>query len=122
MKAMQTTTSQTLAAGYLAFLDRHLAELLSGEADDMLELNEIARRLYVSHKHLIAVVRDELGHHPCHFYDHKILALAQRLLAEGALSVAEIARRLTYDPSNFTKFFKKYTGQTPGQYQQSLKK
>jgi AraC-like DNA-binding protein len=30
-------------------------------------------------------------------------------------SVAEIARIFTYDPSNFSKFFKKMTGLTPGE-------
>ena len=34
--------------------------------------------------------------------------------------VAEIARKLRYDPSNFTKFYKKYTGITPGLYRQRM--
>jgi AraC family transcriptional regulator of adaptative response / methylphosphotriester-DNA alkyltransferase methyltransferase len=35
------------------------------------------------------------------------------------LSIAQIAGRLTYDPSNFTKFFKQYTGTTPKQFRNS---
>lgn len=101
---------------YFRFLDQHLTDLVDGKATEMLPLNAIARELCVSHKHLIAVIRETQGKHPCHFYDDKIITKSQQLLRETALPVAEIARMLTYDPSNFNKFFKKYVGQTPGQY------
>jgi AraC-like DNA-binding protein len=32
--------------------------------------------------------------------------------------VADIAASLTYDPSNFTKFFKRFAGLTPKQYRE----
>jgi len=44
------------------------------------------------------------------------LALAQDMLANTDDAIADIAIRLDYDPSNFTKFFKKYGGVTPKQY------
>lgn len=105
-----------LTTAYFAFLDKHLSELVAGEATEMLELSEISKELCVSHQHLIAVIQQSSGNHPCHFYDFKILAVAQALLKDTPLPVAEIARRLTYDPSNFSKFFKKYSGETPGQF------
>lgn len=107
---------EELTTAYFAFLDKHLSELLAGEATEMLELSEISRELCVSHQHLIAVIQQSSGNHPCHFYDFKILSVAQDLLKDTSLPVAEIARRLTYDPSNFSKFFKKYSGETPGQF------
>lgn len=107
---------EELTAAYFAFLDKHLSELVAGEATEMLELSEISRELCVSHQHLIAVIQQSSGNHPCHFYDFKILSVAQNLLKDTSLPVAEIARRLTYDPSNFSKFFKKYAGETPGQF------
>jgi AraC-like DNA-binding protein len=107
---------EELTTAYFAFLDKHLSELVEGKATEMLELSEISRELCVSHQHLIAVIQQSSGNHPCHFYDSKILAVARRLLKETSLPVAEIARRLTYDPSNFSKFFKKYSGETPGQF------
>jgi AraC family transcriptional regulator of adaptative response / methylphosphotriester-DNA alkyltransferase methyltransferase len=42
-------------------------------------------------------------------------------MLETSLSIAEIARKLTYDPSNFSKFFKKYVGMSPGQFRKNQK-
>ncbi len=44
------------------------------------------------------------------------------MLSETDKSIAEIAKTLTYDPSNFSKFFKKIVGQTPGQFRKKSKK
>ena len=106
---------------YFCFLDQHLADLISGKATVMLELNDISRELCISHKHLIAIIQETRGQHPCHFYIAKIIEKSQQLMLNTTLSVAEIARMLTYDPSNFNKFFKKYVGQTPGQYRDKHK-
>jgi AraC-like DNA-binding protein len=35
------------------------------------------------------------------------------------MPIAQIAARLTYDPSNFTKFFKAFTGTTPKKFRDS---
>ncbi|MNL87134.1 Helix-turn-helix domain protein [compost metagenome] len=42
------------------------------------------------------------------------------MLAEMDYPAAEIARKLSYDSSNFTKFYKKHAGMTPGQYRQRI--
>jgi AraC-like DNA-binding protein len=42
------------------------------------------------------------------------------MLAENKMSIASIAVLLTYDPSNFTKFFKRYTGKTPKQFREEI--
>jgi AraC-like DNA-binding protein len=128
MKALQTLSNKKTARGdeitsaYLAFLDKHLAELVAGQSVKMLELNEIAKQLYISARHLSQTVQAIKGQHPCYFYDRKILEVTKRLLLETDWPVAEIADRLTYDPSNFSKFFKKYTGETPGQFRSKHKK
>jgi AraC-like DNA-binding protein len=99
---------------YFAFLDKHIADLVAGKAIEMLNLNQIAGQLCISHKHLIAVIRQTSGNHPCYFYDFKILEVAKKLISNTSLPIAEIARRLTYDPSNFSKFFRKLEGMPPG--------
>ncbi len=101
---------------YFKFLDTHLDSVISGESSEMIELNQIASELCVSHKYLIEVVKNETGKHPCYFYEYKILEKAQKLLVESELSIAKIAGILTYDPSNFGKFFKKYAGVSPGKW------
>lgn len=105
-----------LISNYFELIDVHVSNLVNGLETEMMELNDIARKLCVSHKHLIAIMKQLTGHHPCHFYIRKILEKANQMLRETDYSAAEIARKLTYDPSNFTKFYKKYSGMTPGQY------
>ncbi|MGO1245139.1 MAG: helix-turn-helix domain-containing protein [Sphingobacterium sp.] len=108
--------STEITDNYFQFLDDHIADVISGKIGDFMEINKIANELYISHKHLTDTVQKETGHHPCHFYDLKILDEAKRMLCETDKSIAEIANILTYDPSNFSKFFKKFIGQTPGQF------
>ncbi len=105
-----------IADKYLLLLDEHIADIMCGREMDMMKLRDIAAKLYISQKHLTAVVQQTLHHSPCYFYDQKILQQAKQLLTETDYSVAEIARMLTYDPSNFTKFFKKLSGETPVGY------
>ncbi|SEN15384.1 Helix-turn-helix domain-containing protein [bacterium A37T11] len=105
-----------ITKAYFELLDQHLNELVNGDVLEMLELSQIAEKLNIPHKRLITVIQSIYGNHPCHFYDQRILEKAKDLLRDSDWPVAKIALRLTYDPSNFSKFFKKYTGQTPGQY------
>ncbi len=114
--------SKEITQNYFRFLDKHIADVVAGEVTDFMEINLIADELSVSHKHLTDTVRKEAGHHPCHFYDLKILDQAKYMLLETDRSIAEIAGILTYDPSNFSKFFKKFVGQTPGQFRKEKTK
>lgn len=104
---------------YFRFLDKHIAEVVSGEVTDFMEINQIAGELFISHTHLTGTVQKETGNHPCHFYDLKIIECAKQMLLESDKPVSSIAAILTYDPSNFAKFFKKFTGQTPGQFRKN---
>lgn len=107
---------------YLLFLDRHIEDVIQGRTIEFMEINRIASELAVSHKHLSYTVQKEKGNHPGYFYNQKIIAQAKELLIHSTLSIAKIALMLTYDPSNFTKFFKKWTGETPGSFRQKIKK
>ncbi len=111
--------SKEITENYFRFLDGHIADVVSGKVDEFMEINRIADELFLSHKHLTDMVQKETGNHPCHFYDLKIVEHAKGLLLETDKSISEIARVLTYDPSNFSKFFKKFIGQTPGQFRKA---
>ncbi len=116
MKRSEEITSQ-----YFTFLDNHIQGVISGTIPEFMELNEIASELALSHKHLTDTVKKETGQHPCFFYDEKIIQQAKEMLIVTDKSIAEIARIFTYDPSNFSKFFKKMTGFTPGNFRNSQK-
>ncbi|MCS4226517.1 AraC family transcriptional regulator [Sphingobacterium sp. BIGb0165] len=107
---------------YLLLLDMHIEDVVQGRKIEFMEINMIARELAVSHKHLSYTVQKEKGNHPGYFYNQKIIAKAKELLVSSPLSISKIAFLLTYDPSNFTKFFKKYTGETPGRFRKKIKK
>lgn len=106
---------------YLSFLDQHIHDVISGDTSEFMELNEIAIHLAISHTHLTDTVKKEKGNHPCHFYDTKIIEQIKIMLSETNQSIAEIARIFTYDPSNFSKFFKKWMNMTPGAYRKKNK-
>ncbi|WP_447636750.1 helix-turn-helix domain-containing protein [Flavobacterium microcysteis] len=112
--------SEEITQNYFQFLDRHIDDVVTGKETDFMEINQIASELFISHKHLTDTIQQETGHHPCHFYDLKIIDHAKKMLEETTLPVSEIAKILTYDPSNFSKFFKKFTGQAPGTFRKNI--
>lgn len=114
--------SEEITENYFQFLDNHIEDVVLGKTEEFMEINQIASALFISHKHLTDTVQKETGSHPCHFYDLKILDEAKKMLLETDKTISEIAKILTYDPSNFSKFFKKLIGKTPGQFRKENKK
>lgn len=105
-----------IANQFLFELDKHLTELKTGQVEKALELNEIAERLFIGYNHLSDTVSEVFGKSPCEIYEEKLVGISKDLLEDSNKPINEIARTLDYDPSNFTKFFKTYTGLTPSQY------
>src|SRR5690606_22879580 len=114
--------SNEITENYFQLLYKHISYVEMGTVDQFMEMNQIACELFISHQHLTDTVQKETGNHPCHFYDLKILDEAKKMLSQTDRSIAEIAKTLTYDPSNFSKFFKKFVGQPPGQFRKENKK
>lgn len=105
-----------VASQFLALLDQHIEDIISGKETEFLSIKSIAQQLAISQTHFSFLIKEALGQKPCHYYDEKIINKAKVLLADPAMLPADVARKLTYDPSNFSKFFKKWTGETPGEY------
>jgi len=112
--------SEEIFENYLAALDRALQNLLDGKISRMPELQDIAGELFIHPTHMSNVIKKLTGQHPCYFYELKILAIAKGLLDNNQHSIADVATILTYDPSNFTKWFKTYAGMSPSQYRKQL--
>lgn len=109
-----------ITADFLRALDRHLADIASGKATEMLEIRDFADQLHIHPTHLSNTIKLTTGHAPCYFFEARILDLARLLLQDSSRSVADVAQSLTYDPSNFTKFFKRFAGLTPKQYREQV--
>lgn len=107
---------QEIAADFLIALDKHATDILSGKAAEILEVRDFAELLHVHPTHFSNTIRSATGHSPCYFIEDRLMEISKSMLQKRELRISEIARTLTYDPSNFTKFFKHFSGQTPKQY------
>ncbi|TCJ13157.1 AraC family transcriptional regulator [Flaviaesturariibacter flavus] len=107
---------QALTRQYLQALDQHMGELRAGDAQHALEIRDFAALLHVHPTHLSNTIKEVTGRSTCAHYEERLLALAKELLADTARSIGDVARQLTYDPSNFTKFFKAFAGMTPKEW------
>ena len=107
---------QEIATRYLEELNKHLADLKAGLLETSLEINDFAGLLFITPTHLSDTIRDVLGKSPCDIYEEGLVRISKELLLETNKSIGEIAITLTYDPSNFTKFFKRYAGATPKEF------
>ena len=109
-----------IVADYYRAVDQHLADILAGRATEMLEIRDLAAQLCIHPTHLSNTVKLATGHPACYYFEAQIMAIARQLLADTTRTAADIAANLTYDPSNFTKFFKHFAGCTPKQYREQV--
>jgi len=107
-----------ITADYKRLLAMHVADIAAGRATEMLEIRDFASQLCIHPTHLSNTIKLTTGQPPCFFFEAEILAVAKGLLCDTTRPVADIAASLTYDPSNFTKFFKRFAGTTPKQYRE----
>jgi AraC-like DNA-binding protein len=106
------------AAGRRSFAERvagYIASSLPAGAD----ASETARALHMSPRTLHRRLEQE-GARFGELLDEVRLDLARKLLADPALTLGEIAMRLGFaDLATFSRAFKRWTGQPPGQWRRS---
>ncbi len=107
-----------ITADFKRLVAAHVADVAAGRTTEMLEIRDFASQLCIHPTHLSNTIKLTTGQPPCFFFEAEILAVAKGLLRTTTRSVADIAVSLTYDPSNFTKFFKRFAGTTPKQYRE----
>jgi AraC family transcriptional regulator of adaptative response / methylphosphotriester-DNA alkyltransferase methyltransferase len=107
---------QIITTQYFHAIDSHIKDLAAGRCDVVMTLMEVADRLFVHPRHLSNVVKEVTGYSTCYHFETKLATLAKQLLLNPELSIKRVALSLDYDPSNFTKFFKQYAGQTPSSF------
>lgn len=109
-----------ITAAFHRELDKHLADIVSGRERRMFEIRDFAAILHIHPTHLTNTIKYATGRTPCDFYENRILEIAKQLLSESNVPINEVAYALTYDPSNFTKFFKRFAGVTPKQFREQV--
>ena len=105
-----------ITSDYLARLDEHILQLKEGKTERALEIRDFAAMLHLHPVHLSNTIKEVTGKSTCSLFEERLVRISKELLLTTNLPVAQIARQLTYDPSNFTKFFKHFTGTTPKKF------
>ncbi len=80
-------------------------------------VEEYASLLGITPNHLNDVIKQGTGKTARSFIVERILLEAKNLLTHTQIDIADISHNLQFDePTNFSKFFKKYVGLTPLQF------
>jgi AraC family transcriptional regulator of adaptative response / methylphosphotriester-DNA alkyltransferase methyltransferase len=111
-----------ITADYLNALDKHLLDIIEGRATEMFEIRDIAESMNIHPTHLSNTIKHTTGNSACYYFEDKILTIAKSMLEKNDSTINAIATLLTYDPSNFTKFFKRFANTTPKQYREDFLK
>jgi AraC family transcriptional regulator of adaptative response / methylphosphotriester-DNA alkyltransferase methyltransferase len=109
-----------ITADFLIAVDKHLNDIMENRVMDMMEIRDFADDLHIHPTHLSNTIKLTTGKAPCYFFEEKIMNIAKKMLRDTSIPIAEIASQLTFDPSNFTKFFKRFEGITPKQYGEEM--
>ncbi len=108
--------AQEITADFLTEINKHLLDIVEERVTEMFEIRDFAEILHIHPRHLTDTIKLTTGNPPCYYFEEKILNIAKGMLLQQEVPIKSIAISLTYDPSNFTKFFKRFTGQTPKEY------
>lgn len=112
-------STQTLAVNITA----RFKELLAAHFKSSKQVTDYAVMLNITPNHLNKCIRTITGKSPTKWIDEAIILEAKVLLSQTPLGVSEITSELGLDdPSYFSRFFKKYEGQTPLAFRKSIGK
>lgn len=96
-------------------------KLVIEHIDQFWSVEEIARQLNTNSKALSKATKEALSQTPGKIVAQLKILEAKRKLSNPTLSIKAIGRELGFDQATyFTKYFKKETGLTPKEFQQSL--
>ncbi|MEM6318304.1 MAG: helix-turn-helix transcriptional regulator, partial [Bacteroidota bacterium] len=111
---------EVITAAFRQLLNKNLLEVLQNKVDFIWAVTDYADYLHLHPNHLSTTVKAETGKTVKQWIDEKLHSEARTLLRNSDKTVAEIAFDLRFsDTSNFSRFFKKMEGQTPGQFRKS---
>jgi len=86
------------------------------------KVEDYAKDLHISAKHLISVCKNNTGKTPLKIIQDEIIGEAKRLLFYTEQPIKEIGMNLGFeDPGNFSNFFKTTTGYSPQAYREKTK-
>ena len=108
-----------IADKFLEELDKHLADLNNGNVEKLYGIKQIADLMFINPNHLSDTIKKVLGKSPCSIFESKLIEICKTLIVSSDKLIGEIAHTFDYEPSNFIKLFKRYTGMTPLQFRKN---
>lgn len=116
-----TPKEKAPASSYNSVLLKNFVKLIDLHYREKKLTRDYAAMLFVTPNHLNALSKHVTGKPAGELIRDRIILEAKRLLVNANMSIAEVASELDFeDNSYFTKFFKKYTGQTPEIFRKSI--
>lgn len=103
-------------------LDNHLEKIILGKEDVYLEIHEVAEIMQIHPTHLSNTIKETTAKSPCDICNEKTINVAKKLLENNEITISDVAYKLTFEPTNFTKYFKKHTNKTPSEYRKKIVK
>ncbi|NOW98703.1 helix-turn-helix transcriptional regulator [Mucilaginibacter sp. SG564] len=110
---------QQLTEAFTLMVDQHLDDLIHHRATEMWEIEQFADLLHVHPIHLSNTIKDATGVSPCGIYQARIVKIARQLLADKTYTIRNIALTLDFEPSQFTKWFRRFNGVSPKEYRKN---
>jgi AraC-like DNA-binding protein len=107
---------QEITRDFLMEVDKHITDIMEGKADKMYHIKDVAAVLHIHPVHLSNTIKLTTGYSPCYFFEEKLMKEAREMLGDTRWTIADIAEHLTFDTSNFTKFFKRFEGMKEGRF------
>lgn len=102
-------------------LTLHFIKILSTHFREERNTKFYANMLNISAKYLSQIVKEVTGKTAAKLIDEMVLTEAKILLNNPVLTIAEIAELLYFsDRYFFSKFIKRHTGKSPGEYRKSI--
>lgn len=115
------TRPEEVSASYVQAIKQHLDDLLASKTDRMLEISDFAESLCVHPIHLSTTIKTITNLSACGVLQLEICRVGRKLVANTDKSMTEIALLLDFDPSQFTKWFKRMVGITPKQFRAQVR-
>jgi AraC-like DNA-binding protein len=112
---------KSTSSGYNSVLLKNFQKLIDQHFREKKLTRDYAAMLFVTPNHLNALSKHVTGKSAGELIRDRIILEAKRLLVNADMSIAEVASELEFeDNSYFSKFFRKYTGQTPEAFRKTV--
>ncbi|NEQ50155.1 MAG: AraC family transcriptional regulator [Leptolyngbya sp. SIO3F4] len=113
--------SSAIVQKFKRLVERNFAERSQGSSASGNQVQDYARELHLHPNYLSQVIKSKTGQPVHHWIAQRQLSTAKTLLRNTSLSAKEISFRLGFsEATHFSRFFRKHTGQSPGNYRKTV--